>query len=82
MKNNTLLGLMIAGAALLSTVASSYAEAMSPGSGGTYRVTCTDTPSGYSWVENTVGLEETLDFAGACINEGGKPTIRSTNRGF
>ena len=82
MKKSTLFGLIFTGATLLSTTISFNAVAIMPGGTDTYRVTCTDTPSGYSWVENTVGLEETLDFAGACINEGGMPTIRSTNRGF
>jgi hypothetical protein len=80
MKKNTLLGLALAGSALLSTIASTDAEAYVDRQ--TYQVMCTETPSGYSWVKHTVGLMDTFDAAGDCINEGGVPEIKSTNRRF
>jgi len=80
MKKNTVLGLTLVGSALLSTIASTGAEAYVDRQ--TYQVMCTETPSGYSWVKHTVGLMETFDAAGDCINEGGKPEIKSTNRRF
>jgi len=80
MQKNIFLGLVIAGSTMLSSVVS--AETTSYYNSDMYYVTCTGTTSGYSWIRHTVGLMETFNAAGDCINEGGQPEIKSTNRPF
>jgi len=80
MKKNILLGLVIASSTMLSSIAS--AETTSSIGRDMYNVTCTGTTSGYSWIRHTVGLMEAFNAAGDCINEGGRPEIKSTNRPF
>ena len=77
MNKKIILGLAFSCAALLSNVAN--AENTSSYSGDAYRITCTGTDSGNSWVRHTVGFMSAYNYASICRSEGGTADVRATN---
>ena len=64
--------LLVSGLFLVSAITSINVQAAP-----NYRVLCTGTTSGNSWIEVTGYLGTALDLAAICMQQGGTPTISS-----